>query len=48
MIPGLHGKAQRRYDMKVEQSADYQRRVHDVSRRGTFSEWVRFGNWYRH
>ena len=47
VIPGLHGKPKRLYTMTVEQSADYQRRVHKLLTHGTLAGWIRFGRWYR-
>ncbi|HEY0009180.1 MAG TPA: hypothetical protein VGB55_10690 [Tepidisphaeraceae bacterium] len=47
VILGLHGRAQRRYEMTVDQAADYQRHVHDVLLHDTPAGWLRFGRWYR-
>ncbi len=47
VIPGLHGRAERRYDMTTDQAAAYQRRVHEVLSHDTIGQWIRFGRWYR-
>lgn len=47
VIPGLHGRAQRRYDLTVDQAAEYQRRVYAVLTNDTLGGWIAFGRWYR-
>jgi hypothetical protein len=47
VLPGLHGRPLRVYEMTVGQAADYQRRVHDVLTRDTPAGWLKFGRWYR-
>lgn len=46
VIPGYHGKPQRRLLMKPEQILDYQRHVFAASERGVLSGWLEVARWY--
>jgi hypothetical protein len=46
VIPGYHGKPQRRLLLTPEQLIDFQRRVLAADASGKVSEWVKVARWY--
>jgi hypothetical protein len=46
VLPGYHGKPQRRLVMKPGQVLDYQRRVFETDARGSVPAWVDLARWY--
>ena len=47
IIPGYHGKPQRRLVMRADQVLDYQRRVFETAERNSLPAWLETGKWYR-
>ena len=47
IIPGYHGKPQRRLLMKPEQALEFQRRVLDADEKNNLPVWLEAGRWYR-
>ena len=46
VIPGLHGRASRTFDLSIEDAVLYQRHVLKALRQNTWIGWLRFGSWY--
>lgn len=46
VVPGYHGKPQRRIVMKPEQVLDYQKRVFAANEKGSLGAWLEVGKWY--
>lgn len=46
VIPGYHGKAQRRLLLTPEQLLDFQRRVLEADASGDISKWMELAKWY--
>lgn len=46
VIPGYHGKPQRRLVMRPEQVLEYQRRVFDADEKGGLPAWLEVARWY--
>lgn len=46
VVPGYHGKPQRRLVMKPEQVLDYQRRVFAANEKNSLPAWLEVGKWY--
>ena len=46
VIPGYHGKAQRRLLLTPEQLLDFQRRVLEADASGDISQWMKLAKWY--
>jgi len=46
VVPGYHGKPQRRLLLTPEQLMDFQRRVLAADASGKVSEWVKLAKWY--
>lgn len=46
VIPGYHGKPQRRLLLKPEQLLDFQRRVFQAEEKNTLSAWLELARWY--
>jgi hypothetical protein len=46
VIPGYHGKPQRRLVMKPQQILDYQRRVFEANEKGGLTAWLDVAKWY--
>jgi hypothetical protein len=46
VIPGYHGKPQRRLLLKPEQLLDFQRRAMEADEIGTVANWVKTARWY--
>jgi hypothetical protein len=46
VIPGLHGRAARTFDLSIEDAVLYQRHVLTALRQNTWIGWLQFGSWY--
>jgi hypothetical protein len=46
VIPGYHGRPQRRLVMKPDQVLDYQRRVFETDEKNNIGAWLDLGRWY--
>jgi hypothetical protein len=46
VVPGYHGKPQRRLVMKPEQVLDFQRRVFNADEKNNLTTWLEVGRWY--
>lgn len=46
VIPGYHGRPQRRIVMRPEQALDFQRRVLSADEQGGLGTWLELGRWY--
>jgi hypothetical protein len=46
VIPGLHGRARRTFDLSVADAVVYQRRVFKALKRDSLPSWIAFGAWY--
>jgi hypothetical protein len=46
VIPGYHGRPQRRLVMKPEQVLEYQRRVFAAAEKNNLAAWLEVGRWY--
>jgi hypothetical protein len=46
VVPGYHGKPQRRIVMRPEQALDFQRRVLKADEAGSLGGWLELGRWY--
>jgi len=46
VIPGYHGRPQRRIVMRPEQALDFQRRVLAADEQGSLGSWLELGRWY--
>jgi hypothetical protein len=46
VIPGYHGKPQRRLVMTPEQLLDFQRRVLEADATGDITSWLNLARWY--
>ena len=46
VVPGYHGKPQRRLVMKPEQVLDFQRRVFNAAEKNNLPTWLEVGRWY--
>lgn len=46
VIPGYHGRPQRRIVMRPEQALDFQRRVLAADEQGSLGGWLELGRWY--
>jgi hypothetical protein len=46
VIPGLHGRAGRTFDLSIEDAILYQRHVLKALRQNTWAGWLQFGSWY--
>jgi hypothetical protein len=47
ILPGYHGKAQRRLVLRPDQVLDYQRRVFEAAERNSLPSWLEVGKWYK-
>jgi hypothetical protein len=46
VIPGYHGRPQRRLVMRPDQVLEFQRRVFDADARNNLATWLDLGRWY--
>jgi hypothetical protein len=46
VIPGLHGRPGRTFELSIEDAIVYQRHVLKALRQNTWIGWLRFGSWY--
>jgi len=46
VLPGYHGKAQRRLVLTPDQLLDFQRRVLEADASGDVTQWVKLAKWY--
>lgn len=46
VVPGVHGKPRRIFDLTPDQALDYQRRTFAAQRINKKSEWNKYGMWY--
>lgn len=47
ILPGYHGRPQRRLVMRPDQILEYQRRVFEAAERNSLPCWLEVGKWYR-
>lgn len=46
VVPGFHGRAQRRLRLTAPQFIDFQKRVFAADASGNLAEWLKLANWY--
>jgi hypothetical protein len=46
VIPGYHGKPQRRVTRTPEQLLEFQRRLHQANEQNTLAAWIDAARWY--
>lgn len=47
VIPGLHGKPRRVFDLTMANALEYHRRILDAIHKDSFANWLAFASWYR-
>lgn len=47
LIPGIHGKAQRKFDMMPKDAVEYQKQLFAAQKANTNQSWKKFSKWYK-
>ncbi|MEW6280300.1 MAG: hypothetical protein AB1758_16850 [Candidatus Eremiobacterota bacterium] len=46
VVPGFHGKPQRRLRLTARQFLDFQKKVFEADAGGNLADWIKLANWY--